>query len=732
MEIPKNLDGQYNPTNHESTAQDLWNEAEVFNPDTQPNINTGKEPFSMVLPPPNVTGTLHAGHAMMVTVQDILARYHRMRGQETLFLPGTDHAAIATQSKVEKQLLEENGQNRFDVGRDDFLEMVERFAQVSHDTIESQLRAMGASLDWTREAFTLDEARETAVRTAFKRMYEAGLIYRGDRVINWDPVGQTTVSDDEVDHVEEKGQFWTFRYEADFPIPISTTRPETKCGDTAIAVHPDDERYSEYVGQTLETNFLGIDLEIQVVADDDIDPEFGTGAVGITPAHSIVDWDLARRHELPLRQVIGEDGKMLDNCSEFAGQTVDEARIAIVEKLEQSGLIEKTEEITKNVGQAERTGATVEHLPKKQWFVDVNKKFKVESSKLKGINDGDEVTLKELMKQAVSSGQISITPDRFEKNYNHWIDNLRDWCISRQIWYGHRIPVWYKDKEIYVGTNAPEEDGWVQDEDTLDTWFSSGLWTFSTLGWPDETQDLKRFHPTDVLETGYDILFFWVARMVLMSGFLLSDVPFKNVYLHGMVRDENGEKMSKSLGNVLDPVDVINEDGADALRMALVDGTTPGNDSNISDEKIKKFSKFANKIWNASKFVLMNLPEDYTHDKPATITDEHQVYLNQLDAKTAEITDHIEKFQFNLASEKLYEYFWHVFADEIIEATKGQVYGEDLDEEVKTSALFTLYEILTTSYKLLHPFMPHLTETLWQELPTTEGLLTIMAWPHED
>ncbi|MEX2514771.1 MAG: valine--tRNA ligase [Candidatus Paceibacterota bacterium] len=756
MDIPKNLDGQYDPADHEARMQQAWQDADCFNPDNQPNVDSDKEPFSMVLPPPNVTGTLHVGHAMMVTVQDILARYHRMCGQETLWLPGTDHAAIATQSKVERQLKEETGQSRFDLGREEFLKKVEGFAVESHATITAQLEKMGASVDWSREAFTLDEAREKAVRTAFRRMYEAGLIYRGDRVINWDPVGGTTVSDDEVDHVEETGSFWTFRYDADFPIAVSTTRPETKLGDTAIAVHPDDERYAEYVGQTLEANFLGVDLEIQVVADDEIDPDFGTGAVGVTPAHSMTDWDIAKRHDLPLKQVIGEDGRMTAAAGDFAGMTVNEARKAIVEKLDEAELIEETEEVTKNVGRAERTDAIIEHLPKKQWFVNVSKKFKVESSKIDGIEAGEEITLKELMQTAVASGQINITPDRFEKNYNHWIDNLRDWCISRQIWYGHRIPVWYHESKC-VPIEGREEDvskcepfivsdkshdaefpcphcgaKYIQDSDTLDTWFSSGLWTFSTLGWPEETKDFKRFHPTNMLVTAYDIIFFWVARMILMTGFLLEDVPFTDVYFHGLVRDGEGVKMSKSLGNTMDPVDVINEHGADALRMALIDGTTPGQDSNISDEKIKKFSKFANKIWNATKFVMMNLPDSYTHEKPAEITGEHQAYLDQLAAKVDEVTANIDKFQFNLAAEKMYEYFWHVFADEIIEATKGQVYGEDLDEKEKASALFTLYEILTTSLTLLHPFMPHLTETLWQELPDTDGLLTITTWPNAD
>ncbi len=746
MDLPDKLDGQYTPEDHEADIQDKWSQKDYFNPDTQTNedlVSDDADTFSMVLPPPNVTGTLHVGHAMGMTNKDILARYHRMRGDETLFVPGTDHAAIATQAKVERQLTEQEGKDRFDLGREDFLERVEEFAQNSHDQIVEQVKQLGISVDWSREAFTLDETRKTAVRTAFKRMYEAGLIYQGDRVVNWDPEGQTTVSDDEVEHEETEGTLWTFRYSEDFPIPISTTRPETKFGDTAIGVHPDDERYSEHIGETLKTTFLGEDLEITVIADPEIDPEFGTGAVGLTPAHAHVDWQLARKHDLPLKQVIDEDATMMDAAGEFADLPVDEAREKIVEKLKEKDLMEDEEAVEKNVGRAERTGAVVEHLPKQQWFVDVNKRFKIKDSRLKSIDDGDEITCKELLQTVIESGQVEITPERFEKNYHHWIDNLRDWCISRQIWYGHRIPVYYCVDEsssactepivsIEDTDECPHCGGEVkQDEDTLDTWFSSGLWTFSSLGWPEDTEDLKKFHPTDVLETGYDILFFWVARMILMTGFLLEDVPFSDVYLHGMVKDEDGEKMSKSLGNVLDPADVIDEHGADALRMALIVGTTPGNDSNISEEKIDSYRRFANKIWNASKFVLMNTPEDYEHEKPDEIPEEYQPYLDRLDEVTADVTEHIEKFQFNLAAEKMYEFFWHEFADEVIEATKDDLYDDEADPADEAAARFVLYEILQTSLRLLHPIMPHLTETLWEVLPTTEKMLCVSDWPNE-
>jgi len=764
MDLPDKLDGQYNPQDHENRIQEQWKQADYFNPDTQEKKDLVKDTggtFSMVLPPPNVTGTLHVGHAMGMTNKDILARYHRMCGDKTLFLPGTDHAAIATQAKVERRLTENEDKDRFDLGREDFLEKVHEFAQNSHDQIIKQVRQLGVSVDWSREAFTLDNTRKQAVRSAFKRMYEAGLIYRGDRVVNWDPHGQTTVSDDEVEHEETEGTLWTFRYSESFPISISTTRPETKFGDTAVAVHPDDKRYQEYIGQQFETEFLGETLQIAVIADKNIDPEYGSGAVGLTPAHASVDWEMARRHDLDLKQVIDEDAEMMDAAGEFANLPVTKARKQIADKLEKDGLLENEKVVTKNLGRAERTGAVIEHLPKKQWFVDVNAKFKIENSKLKNIDDGQEVTLKEIMQTAVESGQVSITPERFEKNYFHWIESLRDWCISRQIWYGHRIPVFYCQdkvhsacKEPIVSTKkineCPHCGGSVrQDEDTLDTWFSSGLWTFSTLGWPASAEapagkpdakptepiagtDLAEFHPTDVLECGKDIIFFWIARMILMSGFLLEDVPFADVYLHGMVKDEDGEKMSKSKGNVLDPADVIDDHGADALRFALVVGTTPGNDSNISEEKIASYRRFANKIWNASKFVLMNTPDNYEHETPEHIPDEYEAYLDQNNELTNQVTEHIEKFQFNLAAEKLYEFFWHTFADEVIEATKDDLYSDEAGPADTKAARYTLYEILSVNLTLLHPFMPHLTEVLWKELPTTDRMLCVSDWPAFD
>ncbi|MBP6858801.1 MAG: valine--tRNA ligase, partial [Candidatus Pacebacteria bacterium] len=603
----------YDPQATEDRIYKLWEESGFFNSDTLPARNQEGEPYSIVLPPPNVTGTLHMGHAAMLAIEDIMIRYKRMQGYKTLWIPGTDHAAIATQSKVEKEIEKKEGKRRHDLGREEFLKRVDAFAQASHDTIVNQVRKMGASIDWSREAFTLDEKRTRAVRTAFKTMYDLGLIYRGHRIVNWDPKGQTTISDDEIVYEERKAKLYTFKYSKDFPISIATTRPETKVGDVAVAVHPDDTRYAQYVGQEFKADFAGAQITIKIVADTAVDPEFGTGAVGVTPAHSSTDADIASRHGLNSVQVIDEFAKMMPGTGQVAGMKVGPAREAIVKWLEESGLLEKTEDVTQNIATAERTGGVIEPLPKLQWFIAVNKAFKIPNSNIPGIKAGDEVTLKQIMRMAVESGAIKIIPERFEKIYYHWIDNLRDWCISRQIWYGHRVPVWYRpvvtpskdgvqndelgneknsaqqdspvkqyssvatelsaldsglrrndNIELVVGIEAPSGNEWTQDEDTLDTWFSSGLWTFSTLGWPDKTEDLKVFHPTAVLETGYDILFFWVARMVLMTGCLLGDVPFKTVYLHGLVRTAKGEKMSKSKPETnIDPLDMIAKYGAD-------------------------------------------------------------------------------------------------------------------------------------------------------------------------
>ncbi|MFH1472888.1 MAG: valine--tRNA ligase [bacterium] len=683
----------YSPSNTEERIYKLWAESGFFNPDKLPERH--QKPFSIVLPPPNATGTLHIGGAIMTVVEDIIIRYKRMCGFKTLWLPGTDHAAIATNSKVEKILLEKEGKSRHDLGREAFVMKVEEFVEKNRGELRHQISKMGASLDWSREAFTLDKERNLAVRTAFKKMYEAGLIYRGERITNWDPKGQTTIADDEVVYKEEKTKFYYLKYG---PFVIGTSRPETKFGDKYVVMHPDDKRYKQYKhGDQINLEWINGPIIATVIKDEAIDMEFGTGVMTITPWHSQVDFEIAERHHLDKEQIIDKYGRLLPIAGEFAEQKITVARLAIIKKLREKGLVEKEENYTHNVAMAERTGGIIEPQIMTQWFIDVNKPIKERENK----------SLKELMRESVTSGDINILPKRFEKVYFHWIDNLHDWNISRQIWYGHRIPAWYQDGETYVGVEPPEGSGWEQDPDTLDTWFSSGLWTFSTLGWPNKTKDLKLYHPTDVLETGYDILFFWVARMILMSQFLLGEIPFKKVYLHGLVRNEKGEKISKSLGGNLDPLEIANKYGTDALRMALIVGVGPGSDSKLSNDKLKAYKNFANKIWNIARFVL-------SQKKSGELKKE---LVKEFDALKEDITEDMENFCFYLAAEKIYHYVWHRFADEILEESKGQ----------QTEYSATLYYILENSLKLLHPFMPFITEEIWQELKP-EKLLMIEPW----
>jgi valyl-tRNA synthetase len=720
----------YNPESTEPEIYRLWEESGFFNPDISLQkgiVSKNAESFSVVLPPPNVTGTLHMGSALMLAIQDTIIRYQRMQGKKTLWIPGTDHAAIATQAVVEKKLEKEEGKRKTDLGREEFLKRVNVFAEESKNTILLQMRSMGASLDWSREAYTLDDTRNFAVRTAFKKMYDDGLIYRGHRIVNWDPKGQTVISDDELVYEETKGILYTFRYSADFPIPIATTRPETKFGDTGVAVHPDDSRYKNYIGRTIETNFLGKKLSIKIVGDESIDPAFGTGAVGITPAHSQTDWDIAGRHELPLVSVINEYAKMeVPEVEWLHSKKTSEARNLIVEKLEKATLLEKKEEVRVNITKAERSGGVIEPLPKLQWFVAVNKEFILPHSNISGITSGQKTTLKEIMRKSVEVGNITILPDHFNKTYFHWIDNLRDWCISRQIWYGHQIPVWYKGDQVYCNTMPPEGDGWQQDSDTLDTWFSSGLWTFSTLGWPDKTSDLGTYHPTDVLETAYDILFFWVARMILMSGYLLGDIPFKTVYLHGLVRDREGRKISKSLGNNIDPRDMAKKYGADAVRMSLIVGVGPGNDSKLYEEKIKSYKLFANKLWNVARFVISATEEKDVESFTIPKTEQ----TAKLQSLVKDVNEDFSHYRFYLAGEKLYHYIWHTLADKIIEEKKEAIYGTDAAK--KEEAQNELRYIFITSIKLLHPFMPFITENIWQNTPhgkNESSLLMVERFP---
>lgn len=727
--IPPKFLKPYNPEATEERLYKLWEESGYFNPDKLPERNQKGEPFSIVLPPPNVTGTLHMGHASMLAIEDIMIRYRRMRGFKTLWIPGTDHAAIATQSKVEKDLDKKEGKRRHDLGREEFLKRVEQFAKDSHDTITNQVRKMGSSIDWSREAFTLDEKRTTAVRTAFKTMHDLGLIYRGYRLVNWDPKGQTTISDDEIVYEERQAKLYTFKYSKDFPISIATTRPETKVGDVAVAVHPDDKRYAKFIGKEYNLEFAGAKLTIKIVGDEAANPEFGTGAVGVTPAHSSTDAEIAERHDLKPVQVINEFAKMMPGTGLVEGMKVAEAREAVVKWLEENGLLEKTETTTQNVATAERTGGVIEPLPKLQWFIGVNKTFRIPHSNIPGIKTGQEVTLKQIMKTAVESGAIKIIPDRFEKIYYHWIDNLRDWCISRQIWYGHRIPVWYKDNQVHIDVEAPKGDGWIQDEDTLDTWFSSGLWTFSTLGWPEKTNDLKVFHPTAVLETGYDILFFWVARMILMTGCLLGDVPFKTVYLHGLVLTAKGKKMSKSKPEEnIDPLDMIKKYGADAARMSLIIGAGPGNDIKLSEDKVKGYKNFANKLWNITRFVLSMTEGVTIDDHFEAYTEADQAMRKERHELIADVTIDMENFRYYLAGEKLYHYAWHRFADVILEESK-KIFKEGSAAE-KTSRQQFLLHTLEKILKALHPFMPYVTEEIWADMPIQDKkLLIVERWP---
>ena len=628
---------------------------------------------------------------------------------------------VATLSKVEKLLEKEEGKRKTDLGREEFLKRVNKFAQDSHDTIVSQMKKMGTSVDWSREAFTLDDKRNLAVRTAFKKMYEDGLIYRGHRIVNWDPKGQTVISDDEIVYKEEKTKFYYLKYG---PFIIGTARPETKFGDKYVVMHPDDKRYKEYKdGQKIELEWINGPITATIIKDESIDMEFGTGVMTITPWHSVADFEIAERYKLDKEQIIDKYGKLLPIAGEeFVGMKIKDARDKIIAKLESKGLVDKIEDYVHNIATAERTEALIEPQVMNQWFIDVNKPIK----------DRDNKTLKELMLEAVRGGSINIIPDRFERVYYNWIENLRDWCISRQIWYGHRIPVWYKGEEIYCGIKAPTEEGFIQDEDTLDTWFSSGLWTFSTLGWPDlNATDLKTYHPTTVLETGYDIIFFWVARMILMSTYLLGEVPFKNVYLHGLVRDGQGRKMSKSLGNALDPLDVAQKYGADAVRMSLIIGTGPGNDSRMSEDKIRAYKNYANKLWNITRFVLSNTDDIKYDENFSDYGERDKVLITERNEFLKEITKEMEEYKFYLVGEKIYAYTWSRFADIIIEESKV-IFEKGNKREIISRKQFLLHT-LNKILKILHPFMPFVTEEIWSMFPTSnKKLLMVERWPETE
>lgn len=714
----KELPKAYESQQYEDGIYQKWEKSGYFNPD-----NLSGDPYSIMMPPPNVTGVLHLGHALENSLMDIMARFQRMNGKKVLLLPGTDHAAVATQARVEKNLAKEGILHpREELGREELLKRIREFAEQSKATILGQVRKMGTSADWSRLAYTFDEERNLAVRELFTRMYNDGLIYRGYRVVNWSVKGQSTSADDEIEHVERAAKLYTFKYSKDFPITIATTRPETKLGDTAVAVHPDDERYQHLIGQTFIVDVGAAKLlNIKIIADESVEATFGTGALGVTPAHSAIDFVMyekqkAKGDPIELIAVIGPDGKMTAEAGpQYAGLTVEEAREKFVAWLSTEGLLEKEEDIVQNVGTSDRYGDIIEAIPMTQWWLDVTKVIPQ-----RGKN------LRDLMREAVTTGldndpskKVVITPERFTKLYLDRVENLRDWCLSRQIWWGHQIPVWYKGEEIYVGVNAPEGEGWEQDPDTLDTWFSSGSWTFSTLGWPKETKDFKEFTPTSWIQMGYEILYLWLMRMILMNAYALQDIPFKDAYIHGILRDQHGNKFSKSSGNGIDPIDVINQYGCDALRFSVIGGISPGNDSRFYTEKIEGARNLVNKIWNISRFMLTNIQDPKQDiDAPAAKTLADQWILARLDETAKAVGDHITSFNFSHACERLRDFTWDDLADWYLEVAK--IEGEKSE---------MLNYILNTLLKLWHPVMPFVTEAIWQEVYGGDRMLIVERWP---
>ncbi len=759
--MSEEMDKIFEPQKFEGKIYKDWEEGGFF----EAKVDFDKKPYTIMMPPPNATGVLHIGHVVFLSVSDAIVRYKRMKGLNVLWLPGTDHAAIATQTKVEKIIAKE-GLSRFDLGREKFVERVKDYVENSRSTMKKQIRATGASCDWSREAYTFSDELSVAVNTAFSRLYEKGLIYRGDRIVNWCPRCGSTLADDELEYQSEKTILYTFKYDRDFPIMIATTRPETKLGDTAVAVNPKDERYQKYIGQTLTAEFCGQKLEIKIIADDGVESDFGTGALGVTPAHSMVDFEMAQKNDLPVIKIIGEDGKMTAAAGEFAGLPVDEARNKVVADLREKGLIEKEEEIEHNLSVCYRCGTPIEPLTSKQWFVDVHKKVAGwNKEKIDGLQEGEQYSIKDIARLVVDNGQIELMPESFKKVYFSWMDNLRDWCVSRQIWWGHRIPVWYRDnlqfpvsnfqtnnentkQEIYVGVNPPEGEGWKQDQDTLDTWFSSALWTFSTLGWPKQTEDLAYFHPTDLMVTGREIIFQWVARMIIMSTYLVGEIPFKKVYFTGLLFDKEGRKMSKSLENIIDPVEMIEKYGADALRLSIVVGNTPGVDFKYYDEKIIGQRNFINKLWNISRFILSKLDAEERSKVEAEEIEKMDLQkvdkwvlgrLNEVIGKTGEL---LENYRLGLAVEELTNFVWHDLADWYLEIIKSQFSNDNVgadhdlpdydveqrNRDVQKILIFVLQNILI----LLHPFAPFVTEVIWEKLSNGKwGKLISQSWPEK-
>ena len=713
--MSKNLEKTYNPKEIEPKLYEKWCENKYFHAE----VDRSKKPFTTVMPPPNITGKLHMGHAFDNTLQDILIRYKRMQGYNALWIPGTDHAAIATEVKVTEQLKAE-GIDKKELGREKFLERTWQWKDEYAGTIEGQLKKLGVSCDWDRERFTMDEGCSKAVEEVFIKLYEEGYIYKGSRIVNWCPVCKTALSDAEVDHEEQAGHFWHIKYPivgTDRFLEIATTRPETMLGDTAIAVHPDDERYKDIVGKNVLLPL--VNREIPIVADYYVDKEFGTGAVKITPAHDPNDFEVGKRHNLPEINIMNDDATINELGGKYAGMERYEARKAIVSDLEEQGFLVKVEDHSHNVGTHERCGTTVEPLVKQQWFV----------------------RMEELAKpaiEAISNGDLKLIPERMNKTYMNWLSNIRDWCVSRQIWWGHRIPAYYCQEcgKVVVAREMPEVcpdcgcTHFVQDEDTLDTWFSSALWPFSTLGWPEKTEDLDYFYPTDVLVTGYDIIFFWVIRMVFSGYAYTGKAPFHTVLFHGLIRDSQGRKMSKSLGNGIDPLEIIEKYGADALRITLVTGNAPGNDMRFYDERVEANRNFANKVWNASRFIMMNIGDEKL-ETPALedFTTEDKWILSAVNSLAKEVTENMDKFELGIAVQKVYDFIWDEFCDWYIEITKTRTYKKEEDPKSAKTAMWTLKTVLIQALKLLHPYMPFITEEIFCTLQEEEETIMLSEWP---
>ena len=707
----KQLPTKYDHKSIEEDRYGFWLEGNYFQATGDPK----KEPFSIVIPPPNVTGRLHLGHAWDTTMQDTVARMKRMQGYDVLWLPGMDHAGIATQAVVEAKLKEE-GTSRYDLGREKFIDTVWEWKEEYADFIREQWGKLGLGLDYTRERFTLDDGLSNAVQEVFIKLYKKGLIYRGEYIINWDPKTKTALSDIEVIYEEVEGKFYHMRYpikDSDEFIEIATTRPETMLGDTAVAVHPNDERYQHLIGKKVVLPIVG--REIDIVADDYVDRDFGSGAVKITPAHDPNDFEIGNRHDLKRVLVMHEDGTMNENAGKYEGMDRFECRKAIVKDLQATDVLFDIEDHTHQVGHSERSGAVVEPYLSTQWFVNM------------------QPLADKSVEMQKTKDKVNFIPNRFEQTYLHWMENIRDWCISRQLWWGHRIPAWYhkETNEIYVGKEAPADiENWEQDTDVLDTWFSSALWPFSTMGWPDEdNEDFKRYFPTDVLVTGYDIIFFWVARMIFQSIEFTEERPFKDVLIHGLIRDADGRKMSKSLGNGVDPMDVIDKYGADALRYFLLTGSTPGQDLRFHWERVESTWNFANKIWNASRFVLMNLEdmsyEEINLDGDLSVPD--QWILTRLNETIKHVTQNTDKYEFGEAGRYLYNFIWDDFCDWYIEMAKLPLYGED--EAKKQTTRSVLAHVLDQTLRMLHPYMPFITEEIWQQLPHQGTSITVAKWP---